>query len=82
MSIALAPLERWATKYRRERDNSRPEQPQSRKQKAYRMLRDARFSDRSITSIAFDCGFGDHSYFNRSFRRRFGATPSDIRHSQ
>jgi AraC-like DNA-binding protein len=33
----------------------------------------------SITAIAFDAGFGDLSYFNRTFRRRYGATPSDIR---
>jgi len=29
--------------------------------------------------VAFDAGFGDLSYFNRVFRRRFGATPSDVR---
>ena len=40
---------------------------------------DPRFADRSITSVSFDAGFGDVSYFNRSFRRRFGATPSEIR---
>jgi AraC-like DNA-binding protein len=28
--------------------------------------------------VAFGTGFGDVSYFNRSFRR-FGATPSEIR---
>jgi AraC-like DNA-binding protein len=47
--------------------------------RAHRMLTDPRFADRSITSVAFDAGFGDVSYFNRSFRRRFGATPSEIR---
>jgi AraC-like DNA-binding protein len=26
-------------------------------------------------------GFGDLSYFNRTFRRRYAATPSDIRQS-
>lgn len=34
---------------------------------------------RPIAAIAFDCGFGDISYFNRCFRRRFGRTPSDAR---
>jgi AraC-like DNA-binding protein len=29
--------------------------------------------------VAYDCGFGDVSYFNRMFRRQFGAAPSDIR---
>jgi AraC-like DNA-binding protein len=47
--------------------------------RAHGMLTDPRFGGRSITSVAFDAGFGDVSYFNRSFRRRFGATPSDIR---
>jgi AraC-like DNA-binding protein len=47
--------------------------------RAYRMLRDPRFVARSITSIAYDAGFGDLSYFNRTFRRHYSATPSDIR---
>lgn len=46
---------------------------------AYRRLRDPRFSDRTISSIAFSLGFGDLSYFNRTFRRQFGASPSDVR---
>jgi AraC-like DNA-binding protein len=32
-----------------------------------------------ISDIAFDCGFNDLSYFNRSFRRRFGLTPTAAR---
>ena len=32
-----------------------------------------------ITDIAFECGFNDLSYFNRSFRRRFGLTPTAAR---
>ena len=47
--------------------------------RAHRMLRDSRFTVRTISSIAYETGFGDLSYFNRTFRRRFGATPSDIR---
>jgi AraC-like DNA-binding protein len=47
--------------------------------RAHRMLIDPRSAGRTIGSIAFDCGFGDLSYFNRTFRRRFGATPSDVR---
>jgi AraC-like DNA-binding protein len=52
-------------------------------------LRDARLDlaraalaagdSRTISAIAFDCGFGDLSHFNKAFRRRFGETPSDIR---
>jgi AraC-like DNA-binding protein len=48
-------------------------------QRALALLRDAAHPERKIADIAFDCGFGDLSYFNRSFRRRYGATPSDIR---
>jgi AraC-like DNA-binding protein len=47
--------------------------------RAHRMLSDPRFGDRNISSVAFDVGFGDLSYFNRAFRRRYGATPSEIR---
>lgn len=32
-----------------------------------------------ISAIASDAGFSDISYFNRAFRRRFGATPSEFR---
>jgi AraC-like DNA-binding protein len=31
--------------------------------------------------VAFDVGFGDLSYFNRTFRRRYAATPMEIRQS-
>jgi AraC-like DNA-binding protein len=34
--------------------------------------------DRAIGSIAFECGFGDISYFCRAFRRRYGDTPFDV----
>ncbi len=33
----------------------------------------------TISAIAFDCGFGDLSHFNKAFRSRFGATPSDVK---
>lgn len=46
---------------------------------AYRMLTDRRGQDRSIASIAFEAGFGDLSYFNRTFKRFYGATPSESR---
>jgi len=46
---------------------------------AYRILNSPACPNRAISTIALDCGFGDLSYFNNSFRRRFGATPSDVR---
>jgi AraC-like DNA-binding protein len=46
---------------------------------AHRMLSDPRLFDRKISAIAFEAGFGDLSYFNNAFRRRFGMTPSDVR---
>jgi AraC-like DNA-binding protein len=49
--------------------------------RAHRILSDPRFADRNISSVAFDMGFGDLSYFNRAFRRRYSATPTDIRES-
>jgi len=34
---------------------------------------------RPVSAIAFDVGFSDLSYFNRTFRRRFDLTPSQAR---
>lgn len=36
---------------------------------------------RKISDIAHAVGYADLSYFNRSFRRRFGMTPTDMRES-
>ncbi|HVV94450.1 MAG TPA: AraC family transcriptional regulator [Hyphomicrobiales bacterium] len=47
--------------------------------RAHRMLRNPRLAHCSVAAIAYDVGFGDISYFNRAFRRRYGATPSDVR---
>jgi len=48
-------------------------------EQAHRMLTSERFVRRSITSIAYDVGFSDLSYFNRTFRRLYNVTPSDVR---
>ena len=45
----------------------------------HRRLVDPRFASHMISTIAFEAGFGDLSYFNHAFRRRYGATPSEIR---
>jgi AraC-like DNA-binding protein len=47
--------------------------------RAHRLLIDAHRRRDKIATIAYDAGFGDVSYFNRMFRRRFGAAPSDVR---
>ena len=48
-------------------------------ERTYRMLQDPRFTAWTISSIAYECGFGDLSYFNRTFRRHYGRTPSDVK---
>jgi AraC-like DNA-binding protein len=34
---------------------------------------------KSITELAYDCGFSDSAYFSRCFKRHFGVTPRDYR---
>jgi AraC-like DNA-binding protein len=48
---------------------------------AYRSLRAPTSKSRKISDIATAAGFSDVSYFNRAFRARFGATPTEIRAS-
>jgi AraC-like DNA-binding protein len=47
--------------------------------RAHRLVCDPQLSERTLTAIARDVGFGDLSYFNRAFRRRYGVAPSDLR---
>jgi AraC-like DNA-binding protein len=47
--------------------------------RASRMLRERQWAERSIVSIAFEVGFGDLSYFNRTFKRLYGVAPSEFR---
>ena len=47
--------------------------------RAHRMLTEPRFARSPVAAIAYDVGFNDLSYFNRSFKRRYGACPRDIR---
>ena len=50
--------------------------------RAHRMLTEPRLAQSAVGAIAYDAGFGDLSYFNRSFKRRYGATPRDVRNDQ
>jgi AraC-like DNA-binding protein len=47
--------------------------------RAHRMLCDPLQAVRPVSAIAYAAGFSDLSHFNRAFRRRFAATPSDVR---
>jgi AraC-like DNA-binding protein len=46
----------------------------------HRQLQNPSFAGLSISTMAYDAGFGDLSHFNHAFRRTYGASPSDIRH--
>ena len=48
-------------------------------ERAHDRLRGVHGSRARIADIAYEAGFSDLSHFNRSFRRRFGVTPSDAR---
>jgi len=46
---------------------------------AHRRLCEHESIHAAISTIAFDVGFGDLSYFNRRFRRLYGLTPREVR---
>jgi AraC-like DNA-binding protein len=48
-------------------------------QKARAMLSDPVHDGVKISDLAYACGFNEVSYFNRCFRRRFGASPTQFR---
>ena len=48
-------------------------------QKARAMLASPRYDRMKVSDIALACGFNEVSYFNRCFRRRFGASPTQFR---
>jgi len=50
--------------------------------RAHGLLSDPRRRDSGIAQIAFACGFGDLSYFNRTFKRLYRATPSEVRNRE
>lgn len=48
-------------------------------ERAWHRLVTVEGSGPTISAVAFEVGFGDLSYFNRSFRKRFGRSPSQVR---
>lgn len=42
-------------------------------------LLDPRFSGHTISTLAYGCGFGDLSGFNRAFKSKYGMTPRQLR---
>jgi AraC-like DNA-binding protein len=50
--------------------------------RAHQLLSDPNAQKLAISSIAYDVGFGDLSYFNRRFRRQYGLTPGEVRHEK
>jgi AraC-like DNA-binding protein len=52
---------------------------QHRLERAMALLRDATQAHRTITTIAFDCGFRDLTHFGRTFAAATGQTPSQWR---
>lgn len=52
---------------------------QQRLARAHRRLCEPAANAAAISTIAYDAGFGDLSYFNRRFRRKFGMTPREVR---
>ncbi len=49
---------------------------------ARRLLGNHGGRQQKIATVAYTAGFGDLSYFNRAFRKRFGMTPSEWRGGQ
>ena len=49
---------------------------------AKRKLTDAENEDRSVSAIAFECGFNSIGPFNRAFKDHVGVTPSEFRAEQ
>jgi AraC-like DNA-binding protein len=47
--------------------------------RAHRLLCEPSANQTAISTIAYDAGFGDLSYFNRCFRRQYGLTPREVR---
>lgn len=47
--------------------------------RAFELISNSWQSQKSISAIAFECGFSDINTFARAFKNRFSMTPSDVR---
>jgi hypothetical protein len=45
------------------------------------LLSSSAFASRSITEIAFECGFANSAHFSTEYRKRFGRSPRNYRQS-
>ncbi|MBR4305919.1 MAG: helix-turn-helix transcriptional regulator, partial [Ruminiclostridium sp.] len=36
-------------------------------------------TNRSVTEVAYDCGFNDPLYFSRAFKKKYGVCPSEFK---
>jgi AraC-like DNA-binding protein len=50
--------------------------------RVHEMLVHPAYARWTISAMALEAGFGDVSYFNRRFRRRYGLRPSDVQASR
>ncbi|MBV1694549.1 MAG: helix-turn-helix transcriptional regulator [Hyphomicrobiales bacterium] len=50
-------------------------------EKARCLLLDPATAHLSIAAVAFDAGFGDIAHFNRSFKKHYGMSPSEMRNA-
>ena len=72
--LSVSALERRFKKYLSKTPNQFI--TETRLENARRMLMD---SNLSIAEVAYYCGFSDHSYFSRQFKRMFDELPSELR---
>jgi AraC-like DNA-binding protein len=47
--------------------------------RAHDMLASSRYDHMNVVDVAHECGFSTVSHFHRMFRRRFKATPGEVR---
>jgi AraC family transcriptional regulator, positive regulator of tynA and feaB len=83
VAAAIGITPRYAHQLFRGRDESVAAYIQRRRlEESAHRLRDPTQLARTVTDIAFQCGFSDSTVFGRCFKKRFGTTPRDFRQQQ